>query len=246
MTAETSPFAALDPMKIPADCVVFDVESTGFDPEEGHRVVEIGAVRMRGGLPTKEHFHVYINPERTVPPEATKVHGLTTDFLADMPLFREVAGDFVAFVGDMPLVAHNAAFDRRFMNHHLAEMGLPKFDDARFIDSIAIARKRFPGAQANLDALCKRFKISLTDRSKHGALIDSELLAEICVELMGGRQTDMFGDMMAAQNKSAASGATARSTAATFVLRATGAELAAHAALVAKLGDGAIWRRIAS
>lgn len=227
---------------IPANCVVFDTESTGFSPDEGDRMVEIGAVRMRDGLPTKETFHAYINPERSVPDAAVKVHGLTAAFLADKPLFEEVIHDFLAFVGDFPMVAHNAPFDARFLNHHLAELDLPTFAEDRFIDTVPIARKRFPGAQANLDALCRRFKISLVGREKHGALVDSELLAEVCVELSGGRQFSLFGgDSTSTEAQPVAVDQVELET---FVLPATPEERAMHDAMIAKLGRNSIWAKL--
>jgi DNA polymerase-3 subunit epsilon len=230
-------------MTIPADCVVFDTETTGFSPDEGDKLVEIGAVRMRDGLPTKEHFHVYINPERSVPDAAVKIHGLTAKFLADKPLFAEVAQSFIDFVGDLPLVAHNAAFDARFINAELGGLGYDTYPEERFIDTVQIARKKFPGAQANLDALCRRFKIDLKDRTLHGALIDSELLAEVCVELSGGRQFTLFSGG-AAKADEGKTEAVDRVELATFVRPASDEELAAHAALVAKLGENSIWAKL--
>lgn len=231
----------MDSLTIPANCIVFDTESTGFSHAEGDRLVEIGAVRMRDGLPTKETFHCYINPDRSVPQAATNVHGLTTAFLADKPLFEEIAQQFVDFVGDLPMVAHNAAFDERFLNAQLKAIGMAPYDLSRFIDTIPIAKRKFPGQHVSLDALCKKMKISLDGRDKHGALIDSILLAEVCVELMGGRQANLFGAI-----EEEARTQTPEAPAAplkTFVRHATEEELAAHAALVASIGDGALWHR---
>lgn len=177
---------------LPNDCVVLDTETTGFDPQEGDRIVEIGAVRMRDGLPTGEHFHVYINPERTVPQPAVDVHGLDDAFLADKPVFAAVAADFLEFLGERPFVAHNAPFDLKFLNAELERAGHAPIAAERVYDSVTVARRLFPGAQANLDALCRRFKIPLTGRGKHGALIDSELLADVLVEMGGGRQQTLF------------------------------------------------------
>jgi DNA polymerase III subunit epsilon len=230
-------------MTIPADCVVFDTETTGFSPVDGDKLVEIGAVRMRDGLPTKEHFHVYINPERSVPDAAVKVHGLTAKFLADKPLFAEVAQEFIDFVGDLPLVAHNAAFDARFINAELGGLGYETYPEERFVDTVKIARKKFPGAQANLDALCRRFKIDLKDRDLHGALIDSVLLAEVCVELSGGRQFTLFAGG-SSKSEEDTSQEVERVELKTFVREATNEEQAAHAALVAKLGEQSIWAKI--
>jgi len=228
---------------IPEDCVVFDTETTGFDPETGDRLVEIGAVRMRGGLPTDETYHTFINPERSVPQSAVEVHGLTTAFLADKPLFSEVVDGFLAWVSDDPLVAHNAPFDAKFINHQMAELGLPIFNVDRFTDTVQVARKQFPGTQVNLDALCRRFKISLASRHKHGALIDSELLAEVCVELNGGRQSSLF-DSDDASNAAQVVEVSASGALSTFVLRATDDERARHAGMLTKLGSGALWTKI--
>ncbi len=219
--------------------MIFDTESTGFSVEEGDRLVEIGAVRMRGGLPTNETFHCYINPERTVPKDAESVHGLSTEFLADKPLFEEVAQGFIDFVGDMQMVAHNAKFDEKFINFQLVAVGLKPYPKKRFIDTVPIARRKFPGQQVNLDALCRKMKISLDARDKHGALIDSELLAEVCVELMGGRQANLFGDLSKQQVRQIEN--VDVKPIKTFVRHATQAEKASHAKLVAQLGEGALW-----
>ena len=228
------------PYTIPAECVVFDTETTGFSVEDGDRLVEIGAVRMRAGLPTDEHFHCYINPGRTVPKEAVDVHGLTTDFLADKPIFDDVAEDFIAFVGDLPLVAHNAKFDEKFINFQLKAIGLSSYPKSRFIDTLPIAKRKFPGQQVNLDALCRKMKISLDSREKHGALIDSELLAEVCVELMGGRQAKLFDDLGSKNDRRVDN--TPIGPVETFVRYATTEEKAAHAKLVSDLGEGALWK----
>ncbi|MDO8607577.1 MAG: DNA polymerase III subunit epsilon [Phaeospirillum sp.] len=168
--------------------IVLDTETTGFDPLKGDRLVEIGCVELFNHLPTGEVFHRYVNPERDMPDEAFKVHGLSNEFLADKPLFAEVAADFLAFIGDSPLVIHNAEFDMRFINAELARIGLQTLPMSRSVDTVAMARKRFPGAQANLDALCRRFEIDNARRTRHGALLDSELLAEVYLQLIGGRQ----------------------------------------------------------
>lgn len=178
---------------IPDDCVVLDTETTGFEPEQGHRIVEIGALKMKNGLPTKETFHVLINPERTVPQASVDVHGLDNAKLENCPIFKDIANDFLAFIGDSTLVAHNAAFDQKFINAELNLIKEKPIDKTRWIDSVAIARKLFPGSPVNLDALCRRFSISLQGRSKHGALIDTELLADVLVEMGGGRQQSLFG-----------------------------------------------------
>jgi DNA polymerase-3 subunit epsilon len=229
---------------IPENCVVFDTETTGFNPADGDKIIEIGAIRMRDGLPTKETFHTLVNPLRTVPQAATKVHGHTTEDLANQPLFEEIAQDFLDFVGDMQLTAHNAPFDMRFINAELELLGLPTYPEDRFVDTVPIARKRFPGAQANLDALCRRFKISLVGREKHGALMDSELLAEVCVELMGGRQSNLFG-AIAQQEETHEDTAIPTTSFETFILKATDEEKLRHENnILSKLGDNSIWAKL--
>lgn len=171
--------------------VVLDTETTGFKPEEGHRLVEIGCVELLNHVPTGERFHVYINPMRPVPPDAVAVHGLTDEFLADKPVFAEVADPFLNFIGDARLVIHNAAFDMAFLNWELKALGFPGLEAKRAIDTLAMARQRFPGAPATLDALCKRFSVDNSGRTLHGALLDAQLLAEVYLELMGGRQAGL-------------------------------------------------------
>lgn len=168
--------------------IVLDTETTGLDPKAGHRIVEIGCVELINHLPTGETFHVYINPERDIPEDALRVHGITTEFLADKPRFAEVAGDFLAFIAGDPLIIHNAAFDIGFLNAELERLGHPILLAERAVDTVLVARKRFPGAQASLDALCRRFDIDLSGRDLHGALLDCRLLAEVYLELRGGRQ----------------------------------------------------------
>ena len=171
--------------------IVFDTETTGLDPLQGHRVVEIGCVELFNHIATGKTFHAYLNPGRTVPSEASMVHGLTDEFLADKPMFAEVVDDFLSFIGDAKLVAHNASFDMNFINAELTRTGYAQLPKDRAIDTVLMARKKFPGAPASLDALCKRFNVSLADRKFHGALLDSHLLAEVYLELLGGRQPDL-------------------------------------------------------
>lgn len=172
--------------------VVLDTETTGLDPNSGHRVVEIGCVELIGGIRSGKHFHCYLNPERDMPAEAQAVHGLSAEFLSDKPLFAAVVEDFLAFIADSPLVIHNAGFDMKFLNAELTRAGKEALPFERAVDTVIIARKKFPGAPASLDALCKRFEIDLSSRTKHGALLDSELLADVYLELCGGRQTAML------------------------------------------------------
>ena len=169
--------------------VVFDTETTGFDPFNGDRVVEIGCVIVEDYLPTTKVYHTYINPERDMPSSAEQIHGLSEEFLKGHPTFSEIIADFRDFCGDMKLVAHNAEFDMKFINWEMKNLGFSVFPASRAVDTLSIARRKFPGASNTLDALCKRFSIDNSNRVKHGALLDAELLAEVYLELMGGRQT---------------------------------------------------------
>lgn len=168
--------------------IVFDTETTGFEPSEGHRLVEIGALELMNHMPTGNTFHKYINPEREIPEDAIRVHGITNERVADCPLFADIADDWIAFVGHSPMIAHNASFDMRFINAELGWIERPLYPAEQFIDTLAMARKKFPGSPVSLDALCRRFSIDNSSRSFHGALLDSELLAEVYLELCGGRQ----------------------------------------------------------
>lgn len=172
--------------------IVLDTETTGLNPREGHRIVEIGAVELIGHVPTGRTFHQYINPQRDMPEEAFAVHGLGNDFLSKQPVFADIVDAFIQFVGDAKMVIHNAAFDMDFINHELSTHGRQKLPFDRAIDTLKIARTRFPGAQNSLDALCRRFNVDNSGREKHGALLDSELLADVYLELLGGRQPEMI------------------------------------------------------
>jgi len=168
--------------------IIFDTETTGLKPEEGHRLVEIGCVELENRVETGATFHAYINPGRPMPAEAEAVHGLSDQFLSDKPRFAAVVRDFIAFIGDAPLIAHNASFDMAFLNYELQLAGENHLQGARIIDTLTLARKRFPGAKHSLDALCARFGVDRSSRVKHGALLDAQLLAQVYVELAGGRQ----------------------------------------------------------
>jgi len=170
--------------------IVLDTETTGFDPLNGDRLVEIGCVELVNHVATGRHFHRYINPERDMPEDAFRVHGLSADFLSKHPVFAEQVGEFLEFIGGDPLVIHNAAFDMGFLNMELRRVGMPSLRNP-VVDTVVIARRRFPGAAASLDALCRRFEIDNSNRTLHGALLDSQLLAEVYLELMGGRQPDL-------------------------------------------------------
>ncbi|PZX18977.1 DNA polymerase-3 subunit epsilon [Palleronia aestuarii] len=224
--------------------IVLDTETTGFEPETGDRIVEIGAVELNGHVPTGRTFHVYINPERSMPNDAFEVHGLGDDFLRDKPVFRDVAKDFLDFAGDAKLVIHNAAFDMKFLNAELGWVGAPTLAPDRALDTLAIARRRFPGSPASLDALCRRFGIDNSSRTLHGALLDAEILAEVYLELIGGRQPDF--SLSAGQDRSGG-GTVAewrpQPRPGPLPSRITDDERAAHAEFVARLGDGSVWTR---
>ena len=168
--------------------IVLDTETTGFDPKTGDRLIEVGCIEIYDLLPTGRTFHRLVNPERLIPPEAIRVHGITDDHVKDAPKFHEIAADLLEFVGDAPLIAHNANFDRNFIDFEYSRIGQKPPAQERWIDTLQLAQKRFPGMPNSLDALCKRFKISLVDRTLHGALIDSRLLAEVYLELRGGKE----------------------------------------------------------
>lgn len=225
--------------------IVMDTETTGFEPSEGHKLVEIGAIELWNHLPTGNVYHQYINPQRPMPKEAFEVHGLGDEFLRDKPLFPQVAQAFWDFIGDAPLVIHNAAFDMKFLNAELAPLGFPRLPDARAIDTVMMARKKFPGSPASLDALCRRFGIDNSKREKHGALLDSELLAEVYLELIGGRQPGLAMAPEPATKPKAglAQSGTWRPGArpAPLAPRLSDEEAAAHADFVTKMGEGAIW-----
>ena len=216
--------------------IVLDTETTGFEPHLGHRLVELACLEIEDYLPTGRSFHVYIDPERDMPPEAEKVHGLSAAFLAGKPKFRdkEIHADFLTFVGDAPIIAHNATFDRTFVNYELEVLGVPGIPEERWIDTLALARKRFPGMHNSLDALCKRFKISLSEREKHGALIDARLLAAVYLELKGGRALtlELTTREMAAQAIAVARAAVYGARPRPLPFRSTEAERELHAQFV--------------
>lgn len=226
--------------------IILDVETTGIDPKQGHRVIEIACIELEDFIPTGKHFHRLIHPDRDIEPEAERVHGISLASLEGKPRFghAEVADEFLAFVGDSVLIAHNAGFDRGFVNHELGLCGRTDLPEPRWIDTLAMARKKFPGMYNSLDALCKRFKISLAERDKHGALIDCKLLAQVYLELCGGRERGL--DLTSAAAKTAVSlAATAVAYGARprpLAPRSTDEERAVHEAFVAKtLKDKALW-----
>jgi DNA polymerase-3 subunit epsilon len=225
--------------------IVLDTETTGLDPLAGHRLVEIGCVEVINYVPTGRTFHRYINPERDMPEEAFRVHGLSAEFLATHPTFREQVADFLDFIGDAPLVIHNAEFDLKFLNAELARLKRPALHSTRATDTVKIARKLFPGARANLDALCQRFGIDNSNRSYHGALLDARLLADVYLELRGGKQPDFGLGTASSSSGTPAPAVMAQRqyrAARTFAVPAT--EQEAHQRFLGKITDP-LWVRLA-
>jgi len=221
--------------------IILDTETTGLDPHSGHRIVEIGCIEVIGGIRSGAFFHTYLNPERDVPDEAFRVHGLSTSFLSDKPIFSEKVDDFMEFIASDRLVIHNAGFDMRFINAELERLGFAALPMERTLDTVMLARKKFPGSPASLDALCKRFAIDLSARTKHGALLDAELLADVYLELLGGRQVALALDperAVSQQTQTEAAGSREMLVAREFVVTAEEAE--AHAQMLEKL-KSPIW-----
>ncbi len=224
--------------------IVLDTETTGLDPNSGDRIVEIGAVELINHMPSGRTYHQYINPQRAMPQEAFEVHGLGDDFLADKPVFKAIAQEFVDFVGKTKMVIHNASFDMKFLNAELKWAGFAPLPWDQALDTLAIARKKFPGASASLDSLCRRFGIDNSNRTLHGALLDSEILAEVYLELIGGRQPDLVlseTQTTVTTNHSQDWRPQARPKA--LPQRLTPDEAKAHAAFVETLGEDALWRK---
>ena len=223
--------------------IVLDTETTGLNPLTGDRLVEIGCVEIYNRIPTGQVYHVYLNPQRDMPVEAFNVHGLSSEFLADKPLFAQVVDDFLAFIAGDPLVIHNAAFDIGFLNAELAKIGRPVLTFDRVIDTLSLARRRHPGASNRLDDLMNRYGINSSRRTKHGALLDSELLAEVYAELCGGKQTALSltaseATVVVIEGQVASPMQRPRPLAP----RRHEAEAAAHTAFIATLGENAIWK----
>ncbi|WP_375600224.1 DNA polymerase III subunit epsilon [Devosia sp. Naph2] len=224
--------------------IVLDTETTGLSPQGGDRLVEIGCVELINHIPTGKTFHVYINPERSMPEEAFRVHGLSEEFLSDKPLFKAVAEDFRAFIADATLVIHNAPFDMGFLNAEMEWAGLPRLTN-EVIDTVMVARQKHPGARVSLDALCKHYGIDNSRRTLHGALLDSEILAEVYLELIGGKQVSLA---LVAEVETASSGmGQARIAVAQRPVplpsRLSASEAEAHDAFIEKMGENAIWTR---
>ncbi|MCX5581391.1 DNA polymerase III subunit epsilon [Kaistia terrae] len=226
--------------------IVFDTETTGLEPLKGDRLVEIGAVELFNHLPTGRHYHVYINPERSMPDEAFRVHGLSTEFLADKPLFSAVVDEFLAFIEDASLIAHNANFDIGFLNAEFSRLGKPPIAPERVIDTLALARRKHPKAANTLDALCSRYGIDTSSRTVHGGLVDSVLLADVYLELIGGRQPDLVLVPETVSEVNDAGGlmivAAPQQRPEPRAFRVTAEEQAAHRAFIAKMGDSALWK----
>jgi len=224
--------------------IILDTETTGLDPEKGDRLVEIGCVELANSVPTGRTFHVYLDPERDVPEDAVRIHGLTRDFLKGKPKFSEVAADLVAFLGQATIVIHNAEFDMKFINSELRRCELPPIAMDRVIDTLPMARRKHLGASNTLDALCARYKVDNSKRTKHGALLDAELLADVYVELCGGRQKALVLD--AAVKQSAAIVVQGQESYITARPQPLGPlinweEAAAHASAAASLGEKSLW-----
>jgi len=223
--------------------IVFDTETTGFEPGDGHRIVEIGCVELMDHFPTGRTLQFYLNPERDIPIESQRVHGLSAEFLADKALFAHVVEEFLEFLGDSPLVIHNASFDIKFVNAELSRVGREPIPLSRAIDTIEIAKRKIPGARYSLDELCKRFGVDLSVRTKHGALLDAQLTAEIYLELVGGRQRGlMLAPVEIAAAVTEAVVRAARQRPEKLAPLITEIEIELHATFVAKeLGDKALW-----
>ena len=224
--------------------IILDTETTGLDPSQGHRIVEIGALELINHVPTGRTFHAYINPERAVPAEAEAVHGLNTVFLRDKPVFAKIADDFLEFIADSIIVIHNAGFDLAFINAELAWLGKSPVVPERAVDTLYLARQKHPMGPNSLDALCKRYGVDNSRRSKHGALLDSELLAEVYIELIGGRQTVFSLAIETRTTVELQIPATVAARAHPLGERLTAAEIEAHSRLIDDLGEEAMWKRL--
>jgi DNA polymerase III subunit epsilon len=224
--------------------IVLDTETTGIDPQQGHRIVEIGAIELFNHMPTGSFFHSHLDPQRDMPKEAEAVHGLSAQFLKGKPLFADVADKFLAFIEGAQLVIHNAAFDVGFLNAELSHIQKPQIEWERVTDTLALARRKYPMASNSLDALCRRFGVDLSRRTKHGALVDCELLADVYLELVGGRQISLSlrDEKSRSGVKLSPSSHTVPGRAGVLGARLTDDEMAAHAALIESLGGRSLWR----
>jgi DNA polymerase-3 subunit epsilon len=221
--------------------IVLDTATTGLDPLRGDRLVEIGCIEIFNRMPTGQTFHRYINPERDMPQEAFAVHGLSAEFLSDKPLFSQVAAEFLEFIGDAPLVIHNASFDVSFINAELNRISLPAIIRDRLVDTLLLARRKHPGVSNRLDDLCSRYAIDNSRRTKHGALLDAELLAEVYIDLIGARQSQLILTETVVTQQEGIADAPRRQRPVPLAARLTEAEQAAHREFVATLGEKPIW-----
>jgi len=223
--------------------IVMDTETTGLDPTQGHKVVEIGAVELFNHIPTGRTFHQYINPKRQMPQEAFDVHGLSIEFLMSYPVFKDIAEKFLNFIGSSTLIIHNASFDVKFLNFELDSVGAEKIQNDRVLDTLKLARSKYPGSPASLDALSRRFRIDISKRSKHGALLDSQILAEVYLELIGGRQPGL--ELISTQTRNT----TTSSNDGTFKREVplpsllTDTEKKAHDTFIKLLGEKCLWTK---
>ena len=227
--------------------IVLDTETTGLDPYDGHRIVEIGAVELFNHVPTGNVYHQYINPVRKMPEQAFAVHGLSEEFLSDKPKFVDIASEFLDFIGSEKLIIHNASFDMKFINYELSKIKRGEVSYDRAVDTLAIARKKFPGSPASLDSLCRRFKIDNSARVMHGALLDSQILAEVYLELIGGKQPDFMLGVSSVSLKTKKSTQTKKITnvrSERLKPRLTLDEQKNHKALIKQLGDESMWSKI--
>ena len=227
--------------------IVLDTETTGLDPQDGHRIVEIGAVELYNHVPTGNVYHQYINPLISMPDQAFAIHGLSDEFLCDKPKFSEIAKDFLDFIGSAKLVIHNAAFDLKFINAELKSIDKEEITFDRATDTLAIARKKFPGSPASLDSLCRRFKIDNSARIVHGALLDSQILAEVYLELVGGKQPDFALNIANVSNENNNSIFNEKRTQVRkekLKSRLTTEEKASHEIFIKKLGNNSMWSKI--
>ena len=223
--------------------IVMDTETTGLDPTQGHKVVEIGAVELFNHIPTGRTFHQYINPQRQMPQEAFDVHGLSIEFLMSYPVFKDIAEKFLNFIGSSTLIIHNASFDVKFLNFELDNVGAEKIQNDRVLDTLKLARSKYPGSPASLDALSRRFRIDISKRNKHGALLDSQILAEVYLELIGGRQPGL--ELISTQTRNT----TTTSNDGTFKREVplpsllTDTEKKAHDTFIKLLGEKCLWTK---
>lgn len=221
--------------------IIFDVETTGLNPKQGHRIIEIGCIELLDRCTMGKYFHSYFNPDRDMPPDAFKIHGLSSEFLQDKPRFKDIADDLMAFISDAQLVAHNGSFDLGFLNHELTLINLPVVPSTRLIDTLALARQKYPRQPNKLDDLCKRIGISLKRRTKHGALLDSELLTEVYLDLIGARSSDLLLMEKPKEEIKQTEIAASKVRTVPLVSRITDADITAHHEFVASLGNAALW-----